>query len=124
MTKINNQKSAPTPDDLFVSEREPPSDNFNLKKVRERLRKTEDEQVKARKQALTHKFVKGCKYFIHDHDTSSTGHFDIFMYIFTYQGKSGKHHVFKNSAGNWITTFTDPQLIGKVIKGAKNDELL
>lgn len=116
MSGIDDKKPAPKAEDLFISESEPRSDEFNLKKVRERLKESEEEQVKARKKALTHKFTQGRKYFIHTHDTSDSRYWEDFMYVFTYQGKSGKHHVFKNVSGDWITTFTDPQLIGKIIK--------
>ena len=30
-----------------------------------------------------------------------------------------KHHVFKNTLGNWLRTYTDSQLIGKTIQEVK-----
>ena len=118
MTWNDNKKTAPKAEDLFIPEREPPSDDFNLKKVRKRLKESEEEQAKIREKALTHKFIKGHNYFIHD--SNETRYWDRFMYVFTYQGKQGKHHVFRHVSGNWIITFTDPQLIGKFIKEEKD----
>ena len=37
-------------------------------------------------------------------------------WIFKYEGKSGKHHKFKEVRGRWSRTYTDNQLIGKEIK--------
>ena len=39
--------------------------------------------------------------------------------ILTYVGKTGRHHQFKNVYGGWEISFTDSQLIGKVITGGK-----
>ena len=36
--------------------------------------------------------------------------------VFIYQGKQGKHHMFRHLAGGWLTTRTDVQLIGKKIE--------
>ena len=38
------------------------------------------------------------------------------FYVFRYEGKSGIHHKFREARGGWVRTYTDAQLIGKVIK--------
>ena len=36
--------------------------------------------------------------------------------VFCYEGKRGIHHMFREVRGNWTRTYTDAQLIGKIIK--------
>lgn len=36
-----------------------------------------------------------------------------------YMGKEGIHHKFYEKVGKWIVTYTNSQLIGKIIKEAK-----
>ena len=38
------------------------------------------------------------------------------FYVFRYEGKSGIHHKFREARCGWVRTYTDAQLIGKVIK--------
>ncbi len=42
--------------------------------------------------------------------------------IFKYEGKTGIHHKFIEVKGRWSRTYTDQQLIGKVIKEVNDDE--
>lgn len=107
---VEQRKPAPSPNDLFDT----PSEDFNVKKVRARIKQSEEEQAKARKKALNHKFTQGKKYFIHD--SSVTNSWEHESYIFIYQGKQGKHHIFRHAQGKWSRTYTDAQLIGKFIK--------
>ena len=112
MSEVNNYnklKPAPKPDDLFT-----PDKNFDVTKVRQRLDKQKAEDAKKRKEALNHKFIHGNKYFIHD--SSVTNSWEKDAYIFTYQGKQGKHHVFRETRGNWTQTYTDAQLVGKKVQ--------
>ena len=37
-------------------------------------------------------------------------------YVFSYEGKQGIHHMFREIRGGWSRTFTDAQLIGKKIE--------
>lgn len=39
--------------------------------------------------------------------------------IFRYKGKQGIHHMFSEVHGGWTRTYTDAQLIGKIIKEVK-----
>ena len=112
VNRYNKPKPAPKPDDFFT-----PDKNFYVKKVRQRLAKQEAEDAQQRKKALNHKFIQGNKYFIHD--TAETQFWENEDYIFTYQGKQGKHHVFNHFKGGWCRTYTDAQLIGKIIKELK-----
>ena len=43
-------------------------------------------------------------------------------YIFSYVGKEGIHHVFREIRGGWTRTYTDYQLIGKTVKEIGNDK--
>ena len=47
----------------------------------------------------------------------STGYGCVFIYL----GKQGKHHVFKSVRGGWSRTYTDAQLIGKLIQEVINE---
>lgn len=40
-------------------------------------------------------------------------------YVFVYERKEGRHHVFRESTGGWLRTYTDTQLIGKKITEVK-----
>ncbi len=40
-------------------------------------------------------------------------------YIFGYEGKQGKHHMFREIKGNWTRTYTDAQLVGKKVLEVK-----
>ena len=41
-------------------------------------------------------------------------------YSFRYLGKHGRHHCFQSTLGGWTRTYTDNQLIGKVILEVTN----
>lgn len=41
-------------------------------------------------------------------------------FVFVYERKSGKHHIFREVNGGWIRTYTDNQLIGKKIEEAQS----
>lgn len=40
-------------------------------------------------------------------------------YVYCYEGKQGKHHVFRETRGKWTRTYTDAQLVGKKIQEVK-----
>ncbi len=107
-----NKKPAPKPEEVFISQidMETPEE----KAMRERLEKRALEAAKLRAEALNHQFTVGKKYFIHN--TAYVKNDDRDISIFIYQGKQGKHHVFRHYKGNWSRTYTDPQLIGKFIE--------
>lgn len=42
--------------------------------------------------------------------------------IFRYKGKDGIHHVFTEVKGGWTRTYTDAQLIGKLIKEVSHEQ--
>ena len=37
-------------------------------------------------------------------------------FVFVYEGKEGRHHMFREENGGWLRTYTDNQLIGKTIE--------
>ncbi len=41
---------------------------------------------------------------------------DLCEYEYAYEGKRGIHHVFRERTGGWTRTYTDAQLVGKVIQ--------
>lgn len=58
-------------------------------------------------------YIKDKAYYIKDKKDSSTD------FRLVYMGKEGIHHKFYEKVGKWIVTYTDSQLIGKIIKEAK-----
>ena len=62
------------------------------------------------------KFSIGEKYQISDTKSKSE---DNERQIMIYVGKAGRHHQFRNMSGGWKISFTDNQLIGKIITGGK-----
>ena len=65
-------------------------------------------------------FISGSIYHIIDKGGQSKyDERSIFNSDYVYIGKNGKHHVFKNTLGNWLRTYTDFQLIGKTIQEVK-----
>lgn len=40
-------------------------------------------------------------------------------FVFVYERKEGIHHMFRESTGGWLRTYTDTQLIGKKITEVK-----
>ena len=107
-----NKKSAPKPEEVFISQID--IETPEEKAMRERLRKRALEEAKLRAEALNHKFIVGKKYFIGEEGKFKPLYQADFTFI--YEGKQGKHHVFRHFKGNWSRTYTDPQLIGKFIK--------
>ena len=107
-----NKKPAPSPEEIFEDIETPEE-----KAMRERLRKRALEEAKLRAEALNHKFIVGKKYFIGEEGKFKPLYQADFTFI--YEGKQGKHHVFRHFKGNWTRTYTDPQLIGKFIKEVK-----
>ena len=107
-----NKKPAPKAEEVFISQidMETPEE----KAMRERLRKRALEEVKLRADVFNHKFTIGKKYFIGEEGKFKSLYKADFTFI--YQGKQGKHHVFRHYKGNWSRTYTDAQLIGKFIK--------
>lgn len=55
-------------------------------------------------------FEEGHKYRIHDMKQEND------ICVFKYEGKQGKHHMFREVRGGWMRTYTDAQLLGKQIK--------
>ena len=96
----------PKPEDIFTSNEE--------HTLQERLARQAFEEAELRNKILNRKFTIGKKYFLIDKGNSKPQ--DNESHVFTYQGKQGKHHVFKHLLGGWITTRTDAQLIGKTIQ--------
>ena len=41
-------------------------------------------------------------------------------FVFVYERKEGRHHIFRESIGGWLRTYTDNQLIGKKITEVKS----
>ena len=68
-----------------------------------------------RPQEVSFSFIGGKTYFINDTPKQSSDERNYLVYL----RKEGKHHMFRNYLGGWITCFTDPQLIGKSIKEVK-----
>lgn len=62
-------------------------------------------------------FQAGKKYLIRN--TGNPYTLNMSDHIFVYQYKQGKHHFFKHWLAGYTVTFTDPQLIGKVIQEVK-----
>ena len=60
--------------------------------------------------ALKREFKKGGHYTINDNKIQSND------FIFEYLSKDGIHHVFREVHGGWTRTYTDAQLIDKIIK--------
>ncbi len=72
---------------------------------------------------VTFKFEKGHCYSIKDAAKTYGAKFDAGINpksgnycIFRYEGKQGIHHKFMEIQGGWTRTYTDQQLIGKIIK--------
>ena len=65
-----------------------------------------------RPREIKFEFQTGRQYVIGDKKLNGY----IVEHILIYQGKQGKHHVFKHWTAGWIITFTDQQLIGKHIQ--------
>ena len=68
-----------------------------------------------RPQEVSFSFIGGKTYFINDTPKQSSDERNYLVYL----RKEGKHHMFRNYLGGWITCFTDPQLIGKTITELK-----
>ena len=79
-----------------------------------RLQRKALDDEKARKKALHHEFITGRKYYIADSGSAETRDDDF--KIFVYVKKEGIHHMFTHYMGGWSRTYTDTQLIGKVIE--------
>lgn len=78
----------------------------------------EEEMLKllAKKRAeIERSFTVGKCYSISDTPNSSS-FYSMNQFILQYERKEGIHHVFRETRGKWITTFTDAQLVGKFIK--------
>lgn len=41
-------------------------------------------------------------------------------FVFIYERKEGRHHMFREATGGWLRTYTDTQLIGKKITEVKS----
>ena len=64
-----------------------------------------------------YKFEKGHKYLILESEKDEKS--PIKDCVFQYEGKQGIHHMFREERGKWTRTYTDAQLIGKLIKEVK-----
>lgn len=82
--------------------------------MRIRLEKRAVEEARLREETLNHEFIAGRRYFIGEEGKYKTIYKADFTFI--YQGKQGRHHMFRHAQGKWSRTYTDPQLIGKIIK--------
>ena len=66
---------------------------------------------------IQHYFVKGMCYKIFSKLASGRGwKIDNTPFVFLYVGKNGIHHTFKEFNGGWSRTYTDAQLVDKVIQ--------
>ncbi len=66
-------------------------------------------------------FVKGRKYLVNSPRGSRTQSGINGMekgFVFVYERKEGKHHMFRELIGGWLRTYTDNQLKGKTITEA------
>ena len=61
---------------------------------------------------ISFSFIGGKKYVITDSPIKILDEVKMLVYL----KKDGKHHMFRNYLGGWITCYTDQQLIGKTIK--------
>lgn len=106
------------------------------KKVLKRLQKVLGENFvdtwrtppqKSRPQTKTYSFEKGHCYSIVDGGWKNKA-CDLISPIsgwncvFKYKGKEGIHHVFTEARGGWTRTYTDAQLIGKLIKEVSHEQ--
>lgn len=69
-------------------------------------------------------FEAGCSYHIVDSGMKGYNNGMISpptgdLCVFRYKGKEGIHHVFTEARGGWTRTYTDAQLIGKIIEETK-----
>lgn len=63
-------------------------------------------------------YIEDKAYYIKDKkDSGQKGLSANFRLV--YMGKEGIHHKFYEKVGKWIVTYTDSQLIGKIIEEAK-----
>lgn len=109
LRKLTSPKPAPNPEDIF-KDIETPEERAARKRLEQRAIK----EAKLRAEALNHEFIVGKKYVIYgeSRDKALTDKEEPFIY----QCKQGKHHVFRHAYGGWSRTYTDQQLIGKIIK--------
>ncbi len=61
-------------------------------------------------------FKKGQSYRIYTKRCLGSPESKSMRYEFMYEGKRGEHYVFREKTGGWTRTYTEPQLIGKVIQ--------
>ena len=66
---------------------------------------------------IIHSFTLGKCYKIYAKQASGHGwKIDKSPFVFQYVGKNGIHHTFKEFNGGWSRTYTDAQLVDKVIQ--------
>ena len=94
MRGLTSKKSGIAIDDLFV----------DVKPLKQ----------EAEPKKIEFEFKTGCKYVIRD--TGNIKAAQNLDNILIYQCRQGKHHFFKHWKAGWTITFTDPQLIGKIIQ--------
>ena len=69
-----------------------------------------------RPQEVSFSFIGGKKYLIADSPIKILDEVKMLVYL----KKDGKHHMFRNYLGGWITCYTDQQLIGKTVEEVKS----
>lgn len=87
------------------------------KAVKYAAKKIEIEEAPPLPKQVKYEFEEGHKYRIYDRLNGKKQESEMCM--FEYEGKDGIHHKFREVSGKWTRTYTDAQLIGKMIKEEK-----
>ena len=89
----------------------------NQRKPYPRRPQEESEQSLRLPGLVCFKFEEGQKYKISETSSGVKGVKDAVKdCIFSYEGKEGIHHKFREVSGSWTRTYTDAQLVGKQIQ--------
>ncbi len=102
---------------VFGWEREKPKEKPPVKKVRYVPRTIVIEEAPPLPKPVKYEFAEGHRYRIYDRLNGKKPESEMCM--FEYEGKDGIHHKFREVSGKWTRTYTDAQLIGKMIKEEK-----
>ena len=87
------------------------------KAVKYAAKKIEIEEAPPLPKPVKYEFAEGHRYRIYDRLNGKKPESEMCM--FEYEGKDGIHHKFREVSGKWTRTYTDAQLIGKMIKEEK-----
>ena len=104
--------------DAIFADCPPPSENDTTPCRKKRYYNAEEEATKKLAEnikAISRTFTEGQCYTISETPSSANAN-TIQQSILQYERKEGIHHVFREIRGKWIVTYTDAQLIGKIIR--------